>query len=474
MKLKNINIKILSTLFVSLIFISCFSKKVKVNNSNKPNIVFILVDDLGWSDLAFMGNPVYKTPNLDKLSKESAVFTNAYAAAANCAPSRACILSGKNTPRHGIYTVGSSERGKDFTRKLIPTKNKTILSEDFLTLGEALKKNGYTTATMGKWHLSENPKTQGFDVNVGGSKAGHPKSYFSPYKNNTLKDGPEGEYLTDRITQEAINFIDTNIEKTFFLYLPYFTVHTPLQGKKELVEKYESIVNGDQRFNAKYGAMVESMDDNVGKILTKLKELNLEENTLIIFTSDNGGLASVSSQFPIRAGKGSYYEGGIRVPFIVKWPKKIKEAQTYENPITGLDIFPTFMDVLNDKTDYKLDGISLKPLLTENKEIKERSLFWHFPIYLQAVNPKKEQARDPLFRTRPGSVIRKGDWKLHEYFEDGALELYNLVKDIEEKNDVSKENPEKVKELYQELKDWRLYTNAPVPVDLNKNYKITK
>src|SRR5210317_52008 len=245
-------------------FIGCFSKS-KINEKiTKPNIVFILIDDLGWSDVGFLGNPVYDTPNLNDLSTESIVFTNAYAPAANCAPSRACIMSGLNTPRHGIYTVGSSERGKSSSRKLIPTKNTTRLKEEFITIAEALKEHGYTTATMGKWHLGDDPKTQGFDINIGGSLAGHPKSYFSPYKNKALSDGEDGEYLTDRLTKEAIKFITTNKDTPFFLYLPYFTVHTPLQGKNHLVEKYKTKLKNDKRFNEKYGAMVENMDTNIG------------------------------------------------------------------------------------------------------------------------------------------------------------------------------------------------------------------
>lgn len=469
------SIKNLLILFISINFIACNShKNTEEQLIVKPNIVFILVDDLGWSDTGFMGNPIYETPNLDKLSKEGIVFTNAYAPAANCAPSRACIMSGKNTPRHGIYTVGSSERGKSKNRKLIPTVNTKILADNFVTLAEALKKNGYTSASIGKWHLGENPKTQGFDVNIGGSLAGHPKSYFSPYKNNTLKDGEDGEYLTDRLTNEAISFIKDNTEKPFFLYLPYFTVHTPLQGKQNLVNKYQVKIKDDNRFNAKYGAMVESMDENVGRLLNTLNTMNIADNTIVIFYSDNGGLASVSSQFPLRAGKGSYYEGGIRVPCIIKWPNKIREFRKADVPITGLDIFPTLMDALNDNSNYSIDGTSLMPFLTENKSIEERSLFWHFPIYLQAVNPKKDEARDSLFRTRPGSVIRKGNWKLHEYFEDGAIELYNLDTDIGEQINLSETYPKKVEELYKELQLWRQKTNAPIPKELNPDYESSK
>ncbi|MCF7567633.1 sulfatase [Sabulilitoribacter arenilitoris] len=464
-------IKIALVLAFCITLFGCLTKSDKKGGAvTKPNILFILVDDLGWSDTGFMGNPVYETPHLDKFSSDAVIFSNAYAPAANCAPSRACIMSGKNTPRHGIYTVGSSERGKSKNRKLVPTPNTITLNDNFITLAEALKSNGYTNASIGKWHLGENPKTQGFDVNIAGSHAGHPKSYFSPYKNPALEDGKEGEYLTDRLTNEAISYINKNKAQPFFLYLPYFTVHTPLQGKDSLVQKYTLKLNGDERFNAKYGAMVESMDTNIGKILKTLDKLNISDNTLVIFMSDNGGLASVSSQFPLRGGKGSYYEGGIRVPCIIKWPNKIKTFRKDDTPITGLDIFPTIMDVVNDKTNYNFDGTSILPLLVENKKIEERSLFWHFPIYLQSVKPKKEEARDPFFRTRPGSVIRKGKWKLHEYFEDGDLELYNLDTDLREQNNISNENPKIVKMLHKELIDWRAKTNAPVPTELNKDF----
>lgn len=437
----------------------------------KPNIVLILVDDLGWSDTAFMGNPIYETPHLDKLAAEGVVFDNAYAPAANCAPSRACILSGRNTPTHGVYTVGTSERGDLKSRKLVPISNTEILDDHFFTVAEALKKHGYTNASVGKWHVGNNPTTQGFDVNIGGSLAGHPVSYFSPYKNKQLKDGEKGEYLTDRLTTEAIDFMSKNKEEPFFLYLPYYTVHTPLQGKNELVKKYEKKINKDSRFNAQYGAMIESMDENVGRLLNALKTLKIEENTLVVFFSDNGGVASVSSQLPLRAGKGSYYEGGIRVPCVFKWPGKFIEPKRAKIPITGLDFFPTLMEILGDKNDYKLEGLSLLPFLAKNEPIKERALFWHFPIYLEAINPLKEEARDSLFRTRPGSVIQKGKWKLHEYFEDQALELYDLEGDIGERVNLINKYPDKANQLYQELKIWREKTNALVPQELNKFYQ---
>ncbi len=458
--------------FVSILLVGCDmnNRDHQTQKMDKPNVVFILVDDLGWSDLGFMGNPIYETPNLDKLSNEAAVFTNAYAPAANCAPSRACILTGKNTPKHGIYTVGSSERGKSKNRKLIPIQNKGVLEENFITIAEILKEKGYVSTSIGKWHLGEDPRSQGFDFNIGGNLKGHPRSYFSPYKNKNLSNGEKGEYLTDRLTQEAIRFIKTNKSTPFFLYLPYFTVHTPLQGKKNLVTKYKNKIKENPQYNAKYGAMIESMDENVGKLLKSLTDLKLDKNTIIIFSSDNGGLAHVSSQFPLRAGKGAYYEGGIRVPFMIKWGANMKPANL-DDPITGLDIFPTIADVLNDTVNYDLDGVSLLPLLTKNKKIAERPLFWHFPIYLQGVNPQKDQARDTLFRTRPGSVIRKGNWKLHHYFEDNAFELYNLESDIGESKNLAKIYPDKVKSLYEELKNWRTRTKAPVPNELNPEFQ---
>ena len=461
----------IALLLIAFRLSSCFSKKMENQDSNKPNIVFVLVDDLGWSDVGFMGNPVYETPNLDNLSDESVVFNNAYAAASNCAPSRACLLTGKSTPKHGIYTVGISERGKSQDRKLIPTKNTLTLGEDFVTIAEALKKDGYTSASIGKWHIGNDPREQGFDYDVAGTHMGHPKSYFSPYKNENLKDGHEGEYLTDRLTNEAISFIDKHKEAPFFLYLSYYAVHTPLQGKPEIEEKYRKKINGDTKFNAKYGAMIESVDDNVGKLLEYLEKNGLSKNTIVIFTSDNGGLASVSSQFPLRGGKGSYYEGGIRVPFLIRWPDKIKTPKKIEAPISGLDIFPTLMDAVNDTEDYELDGTSLLLLLENNHPIIERSLIWHFPIYLEAVNPVKDEARDSLFRTRPGSVIRIGHWKLHEYFEDGGLELFNLDDDLREQHNIYNDYPDVERRLYDELQEWRAKTNAPIPKILNPEYK---
>ena len=453
--------KLLSTIILSLLLCQLSSA------DERPNVLHINIDDLGVMDVGFMGDKRYSTQNIDKLASQGMIFSNGYAPAANCAPSRACVLTGQLPMRHGVYTVGSSERGNASTRKIIPTKNTMHVDDNNLVLTEAFKKAGYVTCQIGKWHIGKDPKTQGVDINIGGSSWGHPKSYFSPYKNPHLSDGPKGEYLTDRLTDEAIKFLKDNKDKKFFLYFPYYTVHTPLQGRKDLVKKYE----GKEGINANYAAMIECLDINIGRLMKTLDELGLTENTVVVFTSDNGGIRKVSKQDPLRAGKGSYYEGGVRVPFAVRWPKKIKAGTTIDTPVTGLDFYPTYLDILGlELKDKILDGISIKPLLEGRGELKERALFWHFPIYLQAYSVGNDGSRDPLFRTRPGSTMRLGKWKLHHYFEDGAYELYDLESDIGETKDLASSMPERVKELAKMLNDWRAKYNAPVPSEKNPKY----
>lgn len=442
-----------------------------------PNIVFILIDDLGWKDVGYNGSCYYETPNIDKLARGGVVFTNAYAPAANCAPSRACIMSGQATPRHGIYTVGTSERGKSKDRKLIPIANTTVLADSIITLAETLQHAGYKTASIGKWHLGDNPCTQGFDVNIAGTHAGSPKSYFSPYRNANLTDGAEGEYLTDRLTSEAIQFIRNQVKdesgQPFFLYLPYYTVHTPLQGRSDLVAKYRQKEACEGQNHAVYAAMVECADQNVGRLMTSIGQLGIAENTVIIFFSDNGGIPRFSSQHPLRAGKGSYYEGGIREPMIMSWANHFPAGKTIDTPVSGLDFYPTLMELAGvaSTSEAVLDGESLVSLITKNKTLLREELFWHFPIYLEAYDPKKDEAQDSLFRTRPGSAMRSGDWKLIEYFEDGKLELYNLGTDLGERNNLAEEMPEKAAELHRKLIQWRRETNAPVPMKLNPDYE---
>jgi len=443
------------------------------NRPEIPNIILINADDLGWMDLAIYGSEYYETPNIDRIASEGMLFTDAYAAAANSAPSRACLITGFNTPRHGIYTVSSSERGDARFRRLIPTENTQILDTSFVTIAEELKQEGFVTASIGKWHVGYDPCHYGFDINIGGNTQGHPVSYFSPYKNKDLPDGHIKEYLTDRLTTEAIKFIEDNKREKFFLYLPYYAVHSPLQAKEEIISKYNAKEKTPGQGNAVYAAMIETMDRNIGRIMEYLEKEGLTGKTLLIFTSDNGGVRATSSQHPLRGGKGSYYEGGIRVPLIIKWPGIVDRGSLCHVPVTNIDFYATLLNAagITKPLNNKTDGLSLIPLLTGSGNFdSERPLVWHFPVYLEAYSRILDDGRDPLFRTRPGSVVRAGRWKLHEYFEDQGFELYDLENDPGERNNVADANPEKMEELKKYLVSWRTSMNAPVPTDLNPDY----
>lgn len=450
-----------------------FTSAQSYASQTKPNVILIVVDDLGWADVGYNDqNHLFQTPNINALAKQSVNFSNAYAGAANCAPSRAVLMSGQYGPRHGIYTVSPSERGQGKTRKLIPEPNTDILADNNVTMAEMFKMNGYTTGHFGKWHLGDDAKTQGFDHNIAGHLKGHPKTYFSPYNLPFLENGPKGEYLPDRLTTEAIKWMAANKDKKepFFTYIPYYTVHTPLQAIQSLKQKYLKHPKIRNKKHATYAAMVEAMDTNIGRIREFLATNGLEENTLLVFTSDNGGIRAISHQDPLRAGKGSYYEGGLKVPLLVSWPKTIKPTESEERVINA-DLYPTFVNIINaKKMDKVLDGKDLSPVLIDEKELDERALFFHFPIYLQAYSPVEDQSRDPLFRTRPGSVIVKGNWKLHHYFEDNAYELYDLKNDVGENTNVASNNPDIVKKMVKELDEWRAQVNAPVPTELNPRY----
>ena len=455
--------------FIQLAFIASFSW---ILANDKPNIIYINVDDLGWSDLGYQGSTYYETPHIDELAREGMVFSNAYAAASNCAPSRASALSGMATPRHGVYTVNSSERGKASTRKLIPIENTQFIKSNVLTIGSALQKAGYITGTIGKWHISENPLKNGFDINIGGTKAGGPYTggYHSPYKYPNLVNDKPGEYLTDRLTDEAIKFITDYKDTPFFLYLPYYAVHTPIQAKAEKKAKFKKKKGNDAHNNAAYAAMISSLDDNIGRLMKTLDKLKLNSSTIVIFTSDNGGVYNISKQTPLRAGKGSYYEGGIREPLIIRWTTKISPGKC-DTPVSHLDFYPTIIDIT--KTELRgivLDGVSILPLLSKGR-IADRALYWHFPIYLEGGN---DQTQDPLFRTRPGSAIRHGDWKLIQYFENNDIELYNLKYDPGEKNNLIKSYESKTAELLKKLEEWRVGIEAPVPSEPNPKFKPTK
>lgn len=457
--------KILIAMAFMLVFLSCQNS----TKDKRSNIILFVVDDLGWTDLGFMGNTYNSTPNIDKIAEEAIVFTNAYSNAPNCAPTRACLLSGQYSPRHGVYTVGSPERGKSIYRKIIPPKNTTELAEDNLTFAEVLQSNGYVTAHFGKWHLGDGPTgplSRGFDYNFGGNHKGHPSSYFSPYKNPNLPDGPDGEYLTDRLAKEAVNFIEQNKDSTFLIYFPFYNVHTPLQAKKELISKYKNKNCERIKCNATYAAMIESVDEAIGNIYDKLMETGLSQNTVILFTSDNGPYYPASSAEPLRGSKGMLYEGGIRMPMFIWHPDYNGNIKQSEKPVISIDFFPTLLELANiEKPEKKLlDGLSLLPILKGESFVRE-NLYWHFPAYLE-----RYEGVDHIWRTAPVGAMRKGSWKIIEFFEDGKVELYNLDEDISESKDMSAQYPEIARDMRSDLQSWRDTTNASLPATINPSF----
>lgn len=460
----SIRIFIFTSLFL---FLGC-SVKNKNGEHPKPNILLINIDDMGWRDVGFMGSEYYETPNIDKLAAGGVIFTNAYAAASNCAPSRACMMSGQWPQRHGIYTVANSDRGKSKDRKLIPIKNNEYMPADNILIPQVLKKAGYTTCHAGKWHLSDDPREFGFDVNIGGCHAGNPGSYYPPYKRVPLEAPSPDYYLTTLIMDKTIEFLKTTDDKPFFMYYSPYAVHSPLQPVKSLLGKYKNKAAWNGQKNAKYATMIENLDTQIGRMIACLKESGKLKNTFILFISDNGGVYRFTKQWPLRAGKGSYYEGGIREPMFVNWPGKVAAGAKTDVPVTNLDIFPTLLQVagVNVPDGKNTDGQSVLPII-KGAGTAPRPLFWHFPIYLEGGNI---ETQDVKFRTRPGSAIRYGNWKLIQYFENNDIELYNLKDDIGEKNNLVKTNHEMVKKLIGMLEKWRANTNAPVPAELNPDY----
>lgn len=443
--------------------------------ANQPNILFIYLDDFGWRDTAYMGSDFYETPHLDRLARGGMIFSDAYSCAANCAPARASLLSGQYTPRHEIFNVGTNPRGNAKHRRLEHIAGTKTLSPRIKTWAKQLQAAGYRTATMGKWHLSQDPLPYGFDINIGGSHSGGPpKGYYPPHGNVPgLQNAPANEYVTDRLASEAIKFIESSKDQPWCLYLTHFAVHTPIQPKKELMKKYQSKTPGELHDNAKMATMIQAVDDGVGRIMSKLDELELTDKTVVLFYSDNGGYGPATDMAPLKGYKGTYYEGGIRVPFFVNWPGVVKPNQTNSEPITGVDLYPTLCEIGGAKlpTNQPLDGISLVPLFEGQPSLAEtRSLFWHFPTYLQSYAQVHDEQRDPLFRTRPCSVIRHGQWKLHQYFEDNALELYDLENDIGETNNLATAQPGKTKELLTRLKQWQKDIGAPIPSKANPEF----
>jgi arylsulfatase A len=471
----------------------------ELSQSKQPNILFILIDDLGYHDLSCYGSEFYETPNIDKLAEQGVKFVNAYTTSAVCSPTRASILTGKHPARLHITDWSGPEEWHPDGPLETPEFVENLPHEEY-TIAEALKDNGYATCFLGKWHLgppSHHPDKHGFDISLGATNAGAPPSFFYPYKRDNwegtgwpkqitdlAQTGKEGEYLTDRLTDEAINFIDT-VKDPFFLYLSHYAVHAPLESKFEKAEKYrkkaaamyEDTINITteeknnttvriQQSHGVYGGMVESVDESVGRLMAALEEKGLDKNTIVIFTSDNGGYSASNfplpgqpkdisslptSVAPLRAGKGWYYEGGIKIPSMIYWPGVTKPGTEITERVTSTDFYPTLMEMTGStlKQEQPFDGISFVPAL-KGEKLNRDKMYWHFPHYHNSGQ-------------YPASAIRKGDFKLIYTYDDEKYELYNLADDPSEKNDLSEEEPEKLTELAQLLDKWLKETGAALP-----------
>lgn len=460
--------------------------------NRKPNVVFILIDDMGWTDTAAFGSPFYETPHLDRLARESMRFTNGYAACPVCSPTRASILTGKY-PAKLRQTDWIPGRGNLNNQQLLQVEDLDYLALEHETLADILGEAGYATAHIGKWHLGAGdeylPENRGFDVNIAGNQYGSPPSYFYPYRrtmgrdgdrvyqlSGLVEEGAEGEYLTDRLGEEAHRYITGHKDEPFFLYFSQYAVHTPLQAPPELQEKYEARRtplpdSADFAYEYAYGAkrpvrtvqnhpvyagMVESMDASVGRILASLEENGIADNTIVIFFSDNGGLSTSegwpTSNLPLRTGKGWLYEGGIRVPMLIKWPGVTDGQQVCDIPVSSVDFVPTILDMVGVEAlmPANVDGESLTPLLAEQGAPAREALYWHYPHYSNQGG-------------RPGGAIREGRYKLIENYEDGSLELYDLENDLGEKNNLASDMPDLAASLQAKLNTWRNQVQAQMP-----------
>jgi arylsulfatase A-like enzyme len=432
----------------------------------RPNIVFVLADDLGYTDVACYGSKYYETPNIDRLASQGMRFTN-YHNCQNCTPTRAALMSGQYGARTGVYTVGGIDRFDWSKRPLRPVDNVTHLPLDRTTVAQALKAAGYATGMFGKWHIGEDgdyhPSKRGFDEAIVSMGA-----HFD-FVTNPKVEYPKGEYLADFLTDRAVDFIKRHKDGPFFLYVPHFAVHAPHHAKPELIAHFKDKPPVGGHNNPTYAAMIKSVDESVGRIMATLEELKLADNTVLIFMSDNGGVGGyvregikkagdVTDNAPLRSGKGSLYEGGTRVPFIVRWPGKVQAGSTCDVPAIHVDIFPTFAALAGAKLPEKqiFDGESLVPLLRDPKaKLARTTIYQHFPGYLGAGADS--------WRTTPVTILQEGDWKLMEFLEDGRLELYNLRDDVGETKNLVNAMPEKAKELHAKLVAWRAAVNAPMP-----------
>ena len=480
---------VVKSLIVIILFfiLNCQPKE---SDSIKPNVLFFLVDDLGWKDLGCYGSTFYETPNIDAFATNSLVLTNAYAPAPVCSPSRASILTGKAPARLHLTDWTGPEKWHSYGKLKTPDFAQHMALEE-TTMAEAFKENGYSTCFLGKWHVGSGqyyPQYQGFDETIGVSEAGGPPSFFYPYYNpgyegtewppqieDLAASGVEGEYLTDRLTDEALKYLE-QVRQPFFLYFSHFAVHRPHQGKQEMIEKYqikadalpvvdsaakylqerESIVKTRQDFPV-FAAMVESVDQSFGRLISKLEELDMLENTIIVFTSDNGGLSATkrrniklsTSVLPLRAGKGWLYEGGIRVPMIIGWKGMIQPGRRSSFTVSGTDMYPTLLDMagLELKPDQHLDALNLSTLILNAKDPERKAIFFHYPHY----HPSGQS---------PASAVISGKYKLIRWYEDEVEELYNIVEDIGEHNNLAEQLPDVKKKLSNLLDDWLKTVNA--------------
>jgi arylsulfatase A-like enzyme len=466
-KLKTLVLMIGLSACLSGLTLQASAKNLQENNQNTDyNVVVIHVDDLGWRDLGCMGSPVYETPNIDRLAKSGTLYTSAYASASICSPSRACLLTGSQPSRHGVYTVVKN-RGSKTHWKVTPIKNKQYLNKDYPTIASVLTKAGIANGSMGKWHVSGQVPSHGFNEGKWGGYLGLPINYFAPFKLSFLpKDAPKGAYLPTYIRQAGVDFLKSHQKEQFFLYFSTYLPHDEinnkgedpdatgtfrLSGPKVVVDKYRAKIKKMKEEkkdlkghdNPVFAAMVEETDRSVGAIIDTLDKLKLREKTLILFISDNGGLSKYSSQFPLRGQKVSMYEGGIRVPMIASMPGRIAADKKNDEPVSGIDFYPTICNVMGVEPLYQpwVDGEDLTDLLFEGKALPERNLFWTFPIY----------SKPSLASRSPRSVMRRGHWKIHHRFEDKGYELYNLKEDIGETKDLSSSHPKELELMKTEI-----------------------
>jgi len=434
------------------------------------NLILILIDDMGWRDLGCFGSSSYLTPHIDRLAREGMRFTDAYASAPVCSPTRASIMTGKYPARLHLTDWIPGRKPWPSSKLLAPGFEQQLPHPE-ITIAEGLKVQGYVSASIGKWHLGGPgfyPDSQGFSLNIGGTERGSPRSYFGPFDLPGIQGGSKDDYITERLTDEADKFLEANRDRPFFLYLPEFAVHIPRQAREAAVEKYRNRIKpGDAQQDPVYAAMVESVDDAVGRLTRKLEELKIADRTVILFTSDNGGLIyegnakrPVTNNAPLRAGKGHLYEGGIRVPLILKWPGVTPAGSLSSFPVSSIDFLPTFFEIAGTTAQAQVDGISLVPVLRGIGGPARDALFWHYPHYANQGGT-------------PSGAVRKGEYKLIEFYEDGRAELFNLAQDIGEQKNLAARAPEKTKELGALLREWRSSVAAVMPTE-NPGYDPAK